>query len=249
MQLLEKLVSDYLNIHCEGVEFHLPYYCIIDDLENQGKTFGRFEGKGTANQLNYEIQLLIKKHPEFLRYTSADITKILKQEGIGVDCSGYVYNILDEYVHAVKGTRLDYLIKRPTRLPSYIDLFFYTKNRVRKISSKALTSKINTTIIRNVKDIHAGDMIRLTHGNYEGKHVALIISITEKEIIYTHSSDSLNMTSEEGPHLSVIEIINPQFGLEKQLWKEKTKKGLNYGKECFIPSNDDYVCRLHSLMI
>ncbi len=60
-------------------------------------------------------------------------------------------------------------------------------------------------------------------------------------------SDSTSITRAEGPHTARIEIIDAEAGLDKQKWQEQTNMGLNYGKECFRPTNNDYVCRVKYL--
>ncbi|MEI7580077.1 MAG: hypothetical protein WCJ58_08695 [bacterium] len=244
MNLLEKLAREYVNLKVNGVPIKLPYYNVSDSTDNQEKIIGKFAGKGTADQLYHEIDQLFQQNSAISKLDQNQLRLKLKELGIGVDCSGYVYNILNEYVQATTGMQLDYQIRRFDGIFGYIDLLMNTNNRVNKISAKVLTSKFNIDQINSVKTMKVGDMIRLTHQGYPGKHVALILSVDQQQIIYTHSSDSLNIAKEEGPHISRILVKNPLQGLAMQEWEEETRAGQNYGKVCFLPENDDYVCRL-----
>ncbi len=247
LNLLEKLVQEYTEIKIDGIKVMLPYYNIADDVNHKGKTLGRFEGKGTSNQLYQEIQSLFEKDPSIRKLSPKLMTQQLKVHGIGVDCSGYVYNLLNEYTFAITGKRFDFSVRRYSGIIGTIESKLLINNRVRKISAKNLTSPLNTTTITSVGEMRVGDLIRLTHKGYSGKHVAIIVNITNDQIIYTHSSDSRNITKAEGPHIAVIKIKSPNKGLGDQIWNEPTNTGQNYGHECFCPDNGDYVCRINCL--
>lgn len=129
-------------------------------------------------------------------------------------------------------------------LVGQLEKILLSPKRVRRISADTLTNNLNTIQITKVKDIRVGDLIRLTHENWSGKHIAVIVSVSQKKLIYAHSSDATNMTQAEGPHLGEIIITNPNKDLDQQKWLEKTRDGDNYGKRCYRSEIGDSVRRL-----
>jgi hypothetical protein len=72
----------------------------------------------------------------------------------------------------------------------------------------------------------------------QGRHVAIVVKAVPRQLIYAHS------TYGAGPHLGKIQILDPNQGLDSQIWLEKTRKGENYGKKYFYPQKGDGVRRL-----
>ncbi len=249
---LYELANEYINFRIGFKKINVPYaissyaikkYGIGSNI--QAATTGKFEnysGKGTPNQIRKALINAAKKENFNLdKATSKDIYKFMESHGIGIDCSGFVYNILNTYLIKKENKSLDNIILRYKGVLGYFERFLLVKNRVRRSSANTLTNDLNTIKINKVKDIELADIIRLTHSDWKGKHIAIIVDVNKKYITYAMSSE---YTKIKGAHFGRIKIIDPDKSLEKQQWEELTKKGKNYGRDEFNPKRGDAVKRL-----
>ncbi len=249
MNDLYKIVEEYTNFIVEGKKVQIPYSIVgnqmsSDEKLNSGRTtkFSNFAGKGTPNQIRLTLIKKAKKEGfDLSRKKSEEITQFLICQGIGVDCSGFVYNTLNSHLKNTAHISLDKLILRFSGTIGRFERFLFSRNRVRKCSAEVLTNELNSFKVERVRDILPGDMIRLTHRNWMGKHIALIVNVTKDYLVYAHSSE---YTKENGPHFAKIRILSPDEGLEKQEWLEKTYNGKDYGRDAFLLDKGDSVRRL-----
>jgi len=220
-------LKQYLEMDILGVKINCPYWM-------NKMAFGRvvlrgfLNGKGDVSRIKNELlkRLNILSPDKQFGLTEENIRKFAKREKIGIDCSGFVYRVLDELI------RLNY---KKCHIANLAEIF---RGGIDKTSARMMTSTDFCTPVEEVVDFQLGDIIRL----WEGKHIAIIIDITEKEITYAHSS-SLS-TKIQGVHTSVIRIIRHNGNLQKQAWEEKTRKEENFGKKHFNPKRGDGVFRL-----
>jgi hypothetical protein len=246
---LFSIVHKYTEFHINGKRVQIPYCIVGNKVEpsnhpESGRTtkFSNYAGKGTAEQINQAlIQSAKKENLDLSTKTSAEITRFMIEQGIGIDCSGFVYNVLNEYFKKTKHITLDEIIFRFPGIMGSVENLLFRNNRVRRCSAEVLTSDLNTIKISKVKDIQPGDMIRLTHPNWAGKHIAIIVEVSFDHIQYAHSSE---YTQNKGPHTARINTLFPNEGLEKQEWLESTIEGNNYGKVAYIPERGDSIRRI-----
>lgn len=248
------LADEYIHLQIAGKEISVPYSIskegesrAIGELSSAGVTdrFANYGGKGTPLQIKELVLDAAKKENfDLHKATSEEIVQFMIKQGIGVDCSGFVYYILDQYLRKEKHKTLDTIILRFSGILGKIERFLLQKNRVRRSSAATLTSDLNTIKIEKVKDMKPGDLIRLTHSDWKGKHIMIIIDINKTEILYAMTSQ---YTKIQGARFGKIKIKDNNKGLEAQEWLEVTKKGVNYGKDAFDPSRGDSVKRLKIL--
>jgi hypothetical protein len=196
-----------------------------------------FAGKGTASQIVKSLLHAAKKTGFDLHTANtSQIKAFMIKEGIGVDCSGFVYNVVNQLLLEKGLGSLDTKILRFSGVIGKIERALLSKNRVRRSSADTLTNNLNTVPIEKVSDIRAGDVIRLTPLDWKGKHVLLVVAVTARYIFYAHSSAN---TQQDGPHISFIKILDSQKSLQEQEWVELTKAGENYGKKTLLPNVGD----------
>lgn len=256
MNLLYQLANEYVNFEIEGKKVRIPYaivsyaikkYGVGDDIH--AATTGKFEnyaGKGTPKQIR-EVLLSAARKEKFnvSKATSEEIYTFMESHGIGIDCSGFVYNILNGYLRKEKHKSLDTIILRYSGMLGKIERFVLKTNRVRRSNANTLTSNLNTVKIEKVKDMKPGDLIRLTHSDWKGKHIAIIVNVNKNYVVYAMTSE---YTKTKGSRFGKIKIIDPNKGLEVQRWEEVNKNGKNYGKDAFDPKRGDSVRRLKFLV-
>lgn len=217
-QKILEFVKHFTEMEIDGLVINCPYW--MNRLKNSKVTLRGFaNGKGSAQQIREELLKRLKKLTPRLRFEKnpENLRKFAKRERIGIDCSGFGYRVLEQ-------------------LYKNLDKVF--EGGINKTNVKRLTNPNYSKEIRNIKDFRLGDMIRL----WSGKHIAVIIDINDKEIVYAHCS-SLS-TQIQGAHTSAIKIIDAGKTLADQIWKEKTKTGENFGKKRFNPQRGDGVFRL-----
>lgn len=238
---LREQVDEYVNFEYEGRKIRLPYV-----LDQARWRFWRSSGKGTAIQVKCEMEKgKRKKGIDFVKMSDLEIIRWLRENKIGIECSGFVYNVLDPVVKAKTGQPLAKILLRYPGLLGLLDRLILQYQRRRRISADVLTNDLNTVAIDAVCDIRAADLVRLTPAHWKGKHVAIIVQVSPDKIIYAHSSRE---TAIQGPHYGEIEIVDSGTSLLEQKWLEVTREGKNYGMLALHPENGDGVRRLKCLL-
>lgn len=218
--------KDYEEMNINGTIFNCPYW--MNKIKN-GKVVlrGFKDGKGEADEirtsLNDKLDTLEinDTHP----ITPLFLRKLAKKERIGIDCSGFVYRVLDEL------TRLKY---HNCNIKSLDGVF---SGGINKTNADTLTHRKYSDPVNNIADYRHGDLIRMMGG----KHVLVIISVTDSRIIYAHSS---HITETQGVHRGQIRITDVNESLDRQDWLEETKDGQNFGFKHFHTDKGDGVYRL-----
>lgn len=240
--VLYEKAKEYLDFEISGKRVKIPYVLA------KGKRWHFFDscGKGTPEQIRAEtVRAAKNKGVDLSSYKPSEIRKFMRQTGIGVECSGFVYHLLKEFVKEKKGKNLDWCLLRYKGFVGKVERILLSFKRVRRLNAEVLTNSLNTVKVERVSQIKPGDLLRLTPLNWPGKHVTIVVGVTPNKIIYAHSSRD---TKSLGPHFGEIEILNRKLGLESQRWLEITKTGKNYGGECFKIENGDSVRRLKCLL-
>lgn len=211
---------NHLVIHC-------PYW--MNRLKNDKVILRGFaNGKGRSDEIKEKLNKRLNNLPVDLKFefTPETVRKFAKRERIGIDCSGFVYRVLDELLH------IGY------RNTNYKNLDKVFGGGIDKTNVKRLTSPQYSREIRNIRDFKLGDIIRL----WGGKHAVIIIRNNLKELVYAHSS-SLS-TKIQGVHTAIIQLVKVKRSLKDQKWLEEARTGENFGKKYFNPEKGDGVFRL-----
>jgi len=218
-------VTDYIEMDIGGIIIHCPYW---RNKLREGKVVlrGYLNGKGSSTDIrNKIIETLHNSHINTTLINADYIRKLAKRERIGIDCSGFVYRFLDYLIS---------LSYDNYRLKSLDEVFI---GGINKTNAHMLTSAKFSDYIANISNYRIGDMIRLM----KGKHVAVILELNDKEIVYVHS---VTKTKVKGVHSGKIDILNKNKPLEKQNWLEETETGENFCRKYFYPKERDGVYRL-----
>ncbi|MCX6716514.1 MAG: hypothetical protein NTV72_01165 [Candidatus Taylorbacteria bacterium] len=215
-----------------------PYY-----NNRRGKIRGGLRaliGKGTPEEIVEEALLLaLRKKISFKELNAEMMTKFLVDHFLGVDCSGFVYHVLDAEFKAKTGHHLR------THLTLAKD-----KNFLRKIFAKLRPAEnanvrefakdINSALVQ-ITDVSAGDIITMTHNNPDDRAYDHILLITSVETVPSGTIPSSSSTSqnilkikyshsiawpEDGKYNhgisgGIITVTDPSSPLPSALWEEK----------------------------
>ena len=154
----------------------------------------------------------------------------LVEASLGVDCSGFVVNVLDEFLQEKIGISLYQVIPRKAFPSFWRWLVFKLRPRL-NLSAKILTSNFVSQPI-GLHEVKSGDLIK-----FGSSHVALISSVWRKsneikKIEYVHSTSDYG--DQHGVRKDLIIIKNPSLPLERQLWQENDSKGCNWTKKDYL---------------
>lgn len=193
-----------------GKKVRIPYWR-NKFFKSRGRIQGSFGGKGTPAQIK---QATLKKarqtRIDLNKMTPFQIRSFMRQKRIGLDCSGFAFQVLN--------------FLKPGFYKGLKKARGISPNPIRRFNTKVLTSDQNSQPVKKTKNIKVGDLIPVSFSNGKIDHVLIVVETSGKEIIYAHSSKKTKIT---GSHLGRIKIIDPSLGLEKQQWLEKTKKGVD----------------------
>jgi len=193
-----------------GRKVRIPYWR-NKFFKDRGRIQGPLGGKGAPAQIK---QATLKKAKEskidLSQPSSEQIRDFMRQKRIGLDCSGFAFQVLN--------------FLKPGFHKNLKKAEGISLNPIRRFSVRALTSNRNSQPVKKTKNIKVGDLIPVSFNDQNIDHVLVVVRAGKKEIAYAHSSRKTKIT---GPHLGKIKVIDPNLGLEKQQWLEKTKGGLS----------------------
>ncbi len=219
-------VKKYIEMDIDGIIINCPYW---RNKLKEGKVIVRGYANGKGSSFDIRGKIIETLHNSNIDRVLIDkdyIRKLAKRERIGIDCSGFAYRLLNELV------RLGY---NNSKLRSLDEVFL---GGINKTKASILTDSKFSIRLTKIADYKMGDMIRLMGG----KHIAIILEVKKREIIYAHST---NKTKVKGVHLGRIKITDLRRPIQEQNWLEETETGENIAKKYFSSTQGDGVFRLN----
>lgn len=197
-------------------------------------------GKGTPEELSAKITAHLGTISHY-GWSPSAVRHTMRQLGLGVDCSGFAYYVLDQYLrgHDLGGLAHQLLIYRseieaamerhPDRaffdgdissLPEWLPLSavceLWNKQPVMITSVRRLTDPRVCRSIPTVDQMRAGDLIKMTNRN--GDHVAVVSAVSPAFIDYVASEDEVGGIG--GIQTHRIKLQRPKSALELQDWDQ-----------------------------
>lgn len=175
------------------------------------------------------------------------VRQFLVDSNLGVDCSGFVVNVLRAHFAETKKT--DFTKKLFIYPKTNLWRHFIARFRpVEQISVAVLASDKNSDIVTDLAKIKPADLIIMlkTGPNKNHNHILLVTGIEVNKIHYAHA----RAWSEEGKYghgvsEGVITLVNPNQGLLEQTWEEKGK--VNQNNETYLEAKQDSVLQVRRI--
>jgi hypothetical protein len=213
---LEEFLEDFFALQIvPGKRVRIPYWRNRFLAGGLRRIQGPFGGKGTPGQIR---KITLKKAKEagldLSKMTSVQIRQFMKRKKIGLDCSGFAFQILEFLFPGF----WRWLKMAPGK----------SHNPIRRFNAAALALPENTVEVRRIDDARIGDLIPLRfkrRGSVD--HVMVVVDVAKGKIVYAHSS---SITPVSGPHLGEIRVVNSKKRLGEQEWLEMTREGRSLGK-------------------
>ena len=236
-ELLRKQI-EYFVVRCGSEAAVVPYW-VNWDLQPYFLD-APLRGKGTPAQLQVELDRFLAlevARPE----DSEAIRELMRRHGLGLDCSGFAYQLLNTLSEARLGKWLaSYLVLNDeevlkagrrhkerafelphgTSLPHVLPLGavceLWGKDPIDIAGVARLCDESIAFRVEAVSEMRPGDMIRMTNDN--GDHVAVVIEVSQQEVRYAACEDS--RTGFGGVTEHVITVVNPALELAEQTWSQ-----------------------------
>lgn len=228
LQPFQKTIEHYLNLSIADKKIQTPYF---NNRRSQLRgALGVLVGKGNPEELEDESQIISLKEKINLPSLSEEkIKEFMIDNNLGIDCSGFVYYILDALVQEKLNKKLNKVIKFP-----------FAKSLIRKIicklrpaqnfSVRNISHESNTKEIA-LENIQTGDLIIfLASGpKQDYNHIMFVESVDytnngPQTIHYIHAykwpSDG---KYNHGVRRGKIEIVDLKKNILGQSWSEQNK--------------------------
>lgn len=258
----KKIIQDYLNLPFVGVPgVRCPYF-------NNAKLGQRGQlkvlvGKGSPEEIVEEAKIIsIQYHHNIFDKNGvfnahADhraqheqvecIRQFLIDNNLGVDCSGFITNVLQKHFWETK--KIDFaksIFIAPKK--NFLRWLISRLRPIEQISVNVYANDKNTTLIKNISEIQSGDLITMlqTGPRKTYNHILLVEEVDGKTIKYAHT----RAWSSEGKYghgvsQGEITITDPKKGLLEQTWKEKDK--LNENNETYLEAKQAEVLEIRRI--
>jgi len=243
----QQTIQNYLSLPFPGLaNVRCPYFNNAK-LQQRGQ-LRVLIGKGTPQEIVEEAQIVSIQYRAGLfdktgscclhnehtgePVTAEDVRRFLVDHNIGIECSGFVTQVLRQEYLATKG--FDFTRKIYSASPAKIFRWLTTKLRpIENISVKTYADNKNTTKIfdsakHNYNDIKPGDLIVMleTGPNNKRNHIILITDKNNQTINYVHAR-AWGSEGKYGHGVTAGKIIitAPEKNLLEQEWTEKNYTG------------------------
>lgn len=253
----ENLIDQYFNMPFPGVAgVRCPYF-----NNNQRRSRGQLRaliGKGTPKEIVEESKIIsIQRQLGIFEndctickqnLSPDDIRKFMIDHDLGIECSGFVSQVLRE--HFKETNNVDFVKKIYIYPPAKLFRYLISLLRpIENISVQVLADDRNSEVI-DLKNVKAGDIITMldTHPTKKRNHVMLIRDVKDNKIQYVHA----RVWSSEGKYghgvtAGSIEITYPNDNLLKQKWLEKDQ--IDDKNETFLEAKRAKVLQIRRLKI
>jgi hypothetical protein len=234
----KNIIESYRNLDIDGTKVRTPYFRNIKRIRGGLRVL---TGKGSAQELQNETRIFAKLRGYDLKGKSPEETREFMQlQGLGIDCSGFVIHVYNEWTKMKLNQRLPhYLSRKPIK--GLGQKVLYSFKYAQLTSALMLTSEHNTNKVE-LKDIQPGDLLRL-RGAKQGDHILLISKVEYDEyntpitFTYTHAAEHYGESS--GVKEGNVVITDIELELKDQDWQEADESGRNWTYEGLLNEYED----------
>ncbi len=214
-------IEKFANMEIAGKKISCPYFI------NSGGFLKSpvYSGKGTPDEIVLEIKKYLTKIGNH-EYSEEELIQIMKSKGIGIDCSGLVYDLLDIWVRENKISLTQNLPKvNLINIRKFISRMIKPQNSINadEFTSEPFGERVN------IIDIKPGDLIRTR----AGKHILIILEVeyderlTPKKIKYLESASKYK---KDGVRYGEI-YLNDDLNLNTSRWVTSPREDINFTYE------------------
>jgi len=246
----QKIISDYNNLpFSETLGVRCPYF-------NNAKTGHRGQlkvlaGKGSPQEIVEEAKIISIQYKQPIvgntTLTIDDIRKFLIDNNLGIDCSGFISNVLRAHYTALGVNFFKHIF-----ITSKTHILRWLISRLRPtehISVKVYAHEKNSHVIP-LSDIAAGDLIVMLGTGPQKKrdHILLVTATEQNTISYAHARAwSSEGRYGHGVSEGTIILTDHSQSLLNQQWKEKNM--LNEQNETYLEAQQATILEIRRLNV
>ena len=227
-----KTINDYQNLSIGNHKILCPYF-----NNRRSGVRGALRvliGKGTPQDIEEEALLFaLREKINLDSLNEEELKKFLVDHNLGIDCSGFVYHVLDAELKGLKKHLKHPWIKNPLRK-------LIAKLRVVENTGVAtFNNDINTKEVK-LSEVQPGDIIIMMNTGLKNDlhHILIVYEVSEKLVKYSHSFQfTTDGQYNHGIKQGKIKIIDPDKNILEQEWSEvetcnhaKVAKNLKIGR-------------------
>lgn len=224
------VIAQYEHFTLEQAVCSVPYF--NNKVTRSRASLRTLVGKGSPKDIHEELLgILIKNHVDQKEIGDESLKRILTDNNIGIDCSGFAYYILNAESEERNKGPLD----KHLHFVNCHGLFGKIRCALRPVENcdvRTLADNKNSRAIP-IQDAQPGDIISMLSGPDESDrdHILVIYQIEYQNFVptkihYTHAvaypSDGIYGT---GIKKGIIQIADISKDLVSQLWTENEKTG------------------------
>ena len=257
-----KTIHDYLNLPFVGIAgVRCPYFNNAR-LRQRGQ-LKALVGKGSPQEIVEEAKIIsvqyhkdiFDKNGVFNGHTDHPaeheqvecIRQFLVDNNLGVDCSGFVTNVLQKHFWETNKINLaKKLFITPKK--NFLRWLISRLRPVEQIGVSVYANDKNTVIIDKLSEIQPADLIVIlkTGPNKTRDHILLITEVNGNKIKYV-GARAWSSEGKYGHGVSegAIAITHPDKGLLEQTWEEKNK--INEDNESYLEAKQASVLQIRRI--
>jgi hypothetical protein len=247
-ELLKSLVDEY-ELVINDVKFWTPYFinAQVHDNNKQPNLPAPHLGKGSAAEILAATKEALRRSGK-TPTTPDGFRQFMSDHLIGVECSGFAYNIYAEFLNK-KNLRLDDNLywSRGELIAAFDNGIPWHRPELERRTVDAYPENIplsriasewgwkiprllvradrflhpeTTLTLESTSDLRPGDMVTMRESTGSGiGHLIIVMRVSSDIIQYAHSSRIDGTIG--GVHYGEIQITNPELPIEEQSWVEK----------------------------
>lgn len=178
----------------------------LNYYRNNEVPYGWFRGKGKPEELVRATKEIAEQMGfDIKNATAYGVREFMKHVGIGIDCSGFIYNVLEDSLAEI------------TKQTDYLEKKLHWDNPLHKgvtqASVRQLTQKQHSQTISSFTNLRSGDLIAR-----KDTHILLVFSNNGETIVCYHAGLKTKPT---GVSRVIISIRNPESSLAQQKFTPK----------------------------
>jgi hypothetical protein len=210
---LERFVSEFTNIRLKDRRINCPFWMNKDPFY-KGTGYYKYFAKGGKRSAK-EIEKLIAKKAALQKLdlgkaSDYELNLFFLRNGIGVDCSGFVYQCLRQVYRTLGGRGFDKKVSNSRT----------GDKGIRRVGVLDLASSQNSRRVEKLDEIRPGDFIIAG-----ASHSVIIIRKFPGFLEVAHANNAIR---EAGVHRFRIKITDPKGQIFDQEWQETSYDGLPY---------------------
>lgn len=210
-------------------------------------------GKGSPQEIADEAEIVSLREKFDIKNASEEsLKKFLVDKNMGIDCSGFVYYVLDSESNSKGLGSIRKYIQFPKKW-TFIRRLIAKLRPIENTSVTVFSDNHNSKVV-NLKEIRPGDFISITHNKDEDKindHIIIIKSVFYEDnvpisIEYVHSMAwPTDGVFDHGISQGKISVNNIDSPVQDQIWEEKGTTGdVNFTQKRAKLSNNVEIRRL-----